>query len=506
MKKAIRRLKRDRNAVHTGVTEMMRDQNARMKNLSEAIRDLLVRHAREYRIFAFKLEEAQRLLKLEKEKTEAQQKAIVAQEGVIEDLQDKVGAFIVKLRITDAELEAANGQIEALTQSEAECLQTIQQLETVVLQLRDDQASHIKAIEKLQFSAERYQSELQLQYARRELSLEMMSQPIVVFTSHPQRMRLVVSAQESSAGSSRPPSTTVARVFVPRSTSRSGASKPPVKEESSSHGTVICSGTPFPKDQQPPMASAAPGLTPSEEFAPKREIPVKVYAEPLHFQQTDVNMRYMAGLEKRIHLLERQVLVRNLALHDERNRVQVANQLLFKAGLANQKAIREVKKLTIMHDRARSGLAKAVAMITERGQEVDVLKRKVRNFQALAGRIATNQSTDTSEPVDANTVLARLIVSSKDEPLLARMAQEEVQSMRRVEEARSRYIQAEQQKILGALDAMCFLTQSVAEPTRPTIRVSTVKQTKVTRRQHSPTGSRQSRTRTSSRLTTKVLL
>jgi hypothetical protein len=59
-----------------------------------------------------------------------------------------------------------------------------------------------------------------LHYARRILSLEIVPQPFLLFTSHPQRVRMAVSAHASAAGLARAATAPPTQVYVPRSTSR----------------------------------------------------------------------------------------------------------------------------------------------------------------------------------------------------------------------------------------------------------------------------------------------
>jgi hypothetical protein len=226
----------------------------------------------------------------------------------------------------------------------------------------------------------------------------------------------------------------------------------------------------------------------------------------MNLRPVNVNMRYFVGLEKRIHSLERQILEKTLELQEEKDRTHRTGRLLFKAGLANQRAVREVKKYMALHEATRSLLGKAITMVSERDEKIDDLARRMRSIEALAGKVASRHTTTTLESADANTAFARLMVAFNDDSVLERMAKEEIQSIRRVEELRNRYIQEEQRRILGALDAMCFLTQSPAEPTKPTIKVSSVKRPKESRKSYGPGRTAQSELTHTPRLITKILL
>jgi hypothetical protein len=99
-----------------------------------------------------------------------------------------------------------------------------------------------------------------------------------------------------------------------------------------------------------------------------------------------------------------------------------------------------------------------------------------------------------------------MMLAFKGDSVLARIAQEEVQWMRRVEEGRHRYIQDEERRIVRVLDALCFLTQSRAEPVKPTITVCSVKNPTDSRKSNPPGRANKPRARTRARLMSRILL
>jgi hypothetical protein len=275
-----------------------------------------------------------------------------------------------------------------------------------------------------------------------------------------------------------------------------------IRDETPAPASVVCYVNRFIPEPSEPDLAVYPGYTPLRDESGDK--PLKLFTESMHLTQPEVNRRFFAGLEKRIHSLERQVLEKNLTIQAERDRCQVANRLLFKVGIANQKLTREVTKSNLMNERTKTGLAKVIAMVHERDSQIEALRRRIKNYHAIAGKVTAHHAERT-DPSERDSALTKLVVSLNDDSVLVRMAQEEIQSMRRVEEARNRYIREEQERILGALDAMCFLTQSPAEATKPPIRVSTVKKTREKGRSHTPR-SIQSHPSSSSKLMTRILL
>jgi hypothetical protein len=482
MKQCLQELEVKRVELRTIVLEMLTDQRARMKQLCIAMHDMLKRHAQEFKNLTAKSEDLRKMLRWEQQKSAQQQKTIVSQEGLIEDLQHKIENFIARVRLHEAELIALHGQMDAVSQSENQATEFIENLQTMILQLREQANSRTKHIVQLEQANQSYLTDKELQYARKGVNLEMTPQPIIIFTTNTARVRVVVTARETTVHSARRPG----QVFVPRGAARVQAKPPP--EASGPE----------------PESSIYPGFTPSRSESDDR--PLKLFSESMHLKQPEVNQQFFSGLEKRIHSLERQMQEKNLMIQAERDRCQTLNQMLVKVGIANQQLTREVTKASLMNERTKVGFAKVVALVNERDSEIEALRRQIQNYHAIAGTVTVHQAARGIEPSEKDSVLTKLVVALNDDSVLARMAHEEVQSMRRVEEARNRYIRQEQTKILGALDAMCFLTQSASGPAKAPIRVSTIKKKREQVKHHPSVKSVQSHSSSGSKLMTRVVV
>jgi hypothetical protein len=208
------------------------------------------------------------------------------------------------------------------------------------------------------------------------------------------------------------------------------------------------------------------------------ECPATIVGENMHLTRPVVNYAYFRELEKRMHGLERLVLERTRQIEDDKDRLHSANQLLFKAGIQNQAATHEIRKLNLLQENTRIGLAKAVQMVSERDNEIVSLKRKLRELRNLAARINRKVEKETMEYDETNNAFVKLLVSTRGAEILPRMAESEIRSFQRIEERRKKYLKEQQAKLLMALDAMCFLTQPAAnadDKSRQPMRVSRMK-------------------------------
>jgi hypothetical protein len=368
-------------------------------------------------------------VKIERSKAIELQKSLFESEEQMEELQIKLKECLSRIGILQTEKELAENKIVVLTESEADANRSIAHISGVLLGLRDECNKQLKELENMRIHLDALETEKCAKLTRRRIEMEITSPPFLIFSSHPTRVRITVSSRPASPAA------------LPRSS-----------------GATI-------------RRSNYPGLIPMGQ---PPEAPAVVLGESMRFREADANMQFFRNLERRVGVLQKQLLEKTGECQAVRDRLHDANQLLFKAGVLNQRATREVRKLTLLHDRTKQGLTRAVAMISERDQDVVGLRRKVFNFHRIAGRVVRHIDEKCPELKDANEAFARVLVAFHDDDVLVRMAREEIISMQRVEQQRKKFVQIEQQKIMGALGAMCFLTQNTEtyKQRPPTVKVS----------------------------------
>ena len=189
-------------------------------------------------------------------------------------------------------------------------------------------------------------------------------------------------------------------------------------------------------------------------------------------------MNKFRELEKRIFALEHMLVELTRQLQHESRKAHEANQLLFKAGLKNQRVVREAEKLKAIAENTKASFTRAMEVLTQKDDEILKLRRKIRQYHSITEKVMNRarEIHDTDKPQitlptqtrEGEQAFISLISAFKDDDLLTRMAKREILAFQKLETSRIRYIHEEEAKWLAAMDAMCFLTQpESATPTPP---------------------------------------
>ncbi|KAK8891051.1 hypothetical protein M9Y10_028256 [Tritrichomonas musculus] len=214
-------------------------------------------------------------------------------------------------------------------------------------------------------------------------------------------------------------------------------------------------------------------------------------SERLPFKESEVNSSYFRDLEIRIRSYEKQLLEMQTKLHLEKDKTHEANQALFRAGIQNQKAVREIKKQMIYKENAVKGMSKALVMVSERDKKIRLLTTKINKFNKIAASISDkideNEKEKKIDEFSLNSdekrrkrlnrpkyllfddpkvelMYEKIIKSLNNNSIFSAMAQNEMKTIARIQLLRKKAIEEEQNRIMGALDAMCFLTQPPMRP------------------------------------------
>jgi hypothetical protein len=81
----------------------------------------------------------------------------------------------------------------------------------------------------------------------------------------------------------------------------------------------------------------------------------------MNLKQMEVNMCFSRDLETHLQLLQKQLSDNTYESQEERDRTHLSNQFLFQTGLQNQRAVREVNNIPLLHEHGRSALVRVVS-------------------------------------------------------------------------------------------------------------------------------------------------
>ena len=182
--------------------------------------------------------------------------------------------------------------------------------------------------------------------------------------------------------------------------------------------------------------------------------------------------------EKKIKSLEGQLRDSSNLLQQERDKSHRALQAAFKASIELKQSQRQQKKMTLLHDATKKRLEQALELVTKSDNEIARLKKLLNEVSSIARSIEDkeiNEADDhhpfpTKKKVHARPNKLSILSSFEDESNrllsvfrgvcsgITRMAQKEIESIRKWAPKKDRYINNEKVKLMSALEAMRFIT------------------------------------------------
>jgi hypothetical protein len=92
-----------------------------------------------------------------------------------------------------------------------------------------------------------------------------------------------------------------------------------------------------------------------------RICPEMVNGKSMNLKQIEVNMRFPRHLEKRFQLFQKQLLDKNRECQEESDRTHLSNEFVFQVGLQNQRLVRDVNQIPLLHEYEWSAHVRAVS-------------------------------------------------------------------------------------------------------------------------------------------------
>ena len=540
LSKTIASLKTDINKVAIDFRSLIDEHNVLIDKLKKGMSNLsnnsVIEFAKSHNLLETKNEE----LMKEREENEKYKEEIRRLHEEIEKLHLSLNESFSKMKQLSLQSQVSDDNINLITHLENDGKVSLDSLMNQILQLRDSLHKYKKKNENLHLQLQYYENRDIINQARsncillRESPKTIFSYPEVSQKSDPLEIPLNtisnltkvanntpntterVRIRVTSAINERPQSATTggARVYLPKS--KHYVQKTPrgpqivnvtratpenlvtngdikeLKDKRDGNSSIVMYVTNLIKDKPIPANKGGPGLLPYGSQPSECDIPQLLKTDPIR-SKGDTNELVFKDLEKRIHFLEQQLRDMQQELHNESDRTHEANQSLFKAAIQNQKAVREIQKQISLKENASKGMMKAISMVASKDQEIAKLTKKIIKFNKLAESISNNIEKNKkeeeakkkeliSDDPEIDKIYAKIIESLNNNTLFSTMAQSEMKRVQRIQRLRKKALEREQTRIMGALDAMCFLTQP---PMRPASSVKVTSSAKMAKKSKS---------------------
>ncbi|OHT07976.1 hypothetical protein TRFO_23676 [Tritrichomonas foetus] len=500
--------------------QLVKEHQLMIEKLKKSYIELAKKNSMEQAKTQDLIESTKNELKKEKEENEKNKETIRKNQEEILHLEANLEESISKIQQLTIKEDVHVENIKALTKIEEESKFSIDSLTNMVLQQRDQIHQLKKEVEQLKLRIQILEAQDELNRAHKNCIL-LREKPKLIFSYPddfafnnelpvsnslmPPPLNGLSNLSKDFSGSSTPgkqyterlrvrytnsdrPQSAAARVFVPKGKNAipktprivQAVEKEPDGQEGNS--SIVVYVTPFLKDKPNKQPTGGPGLLPNNSVPNtavpppvlEREVSNFVKSEHIH-SKAEMSETVFKELEKRIHTFEKQLISMQVELNNERDRTHEANQKLFKAAIQNQKAVREIKKQIMLKENATKGMMKAISMVSARDQQITKLTKKINRFNKLAASIYDNIEKNKkeeekakkyvpSENPEIDDIYAKIMKSLNNNTLFSSMAQNEMRTIERIQKLRRKAVEAEQTRIMGALDAMCFLTQPPMRP------------------------------------------
>jgi hypothetical protein len=193
------------------------------------------------------------------------------------------------------------------------------------------------------------------------------------------------------------------------------------------------------------------------------------------------------SLERRIRVLEKELLEKSAALQSERGKFQEASKAAIALQVKLTKTQRAEQKSALLHEAAKKRLAQALEFVGESQREIVRLKQLLADIGAIASQIEEKakknevslerQNLEKTYRTESERLLAVFRGVSAG---ISEMAQHEIESIRRWVPKRDKYLITEREKLIARPDAMSFITQVHGDSTQPMV-ISSVKRVRTAR-------------------------
>lgn len=496
----------DQQKLRTSYIQLIEYHNQMLSDIRRTMTDSIERSINNRSNDLQMIDNMKNQLLAEQEEAEKYRNTLLQEKEKYEELQSQLYSSVAQYEKMQIRSEIESKELEALKNNEDEGKKYIEDLTQIVLGLRDNIHNLQKENERSRLYAQSLENQVLFHQANKAMkTTREQTRPCIIFqtpvsNNQPPPIKVPTLMNFPKVASERPQTSerikvkyqekpSLARVYVPKS-GKQVVPRTPRSENSEiiqegGDSSIVMYVTPFLKEKTIPIKNEGPGLLITEP--PKKE-PLEIIGDNLNTKLVEANTQVFNDLNKRIRILEDQILAKNHDLENEQDKSHSAYQDIFKLKMDYQKINREVKKLSILNDNVKNGLSKAISMIDERDTKIHNMKQQIRQMNAKVAPIVSMIERKKSKEVkDRNVTLTNnenffnFLKSFKDDKLLNQMAKNEQRSIIRWEEKRNKLISEEKERILSVLDAMCFITQPTkAEKPKTLVTVKSARSVKVT--------------------------
>lgn len=484
----------------------------------QKVKGMLVKYAKQNSTVHFSnnenIYELQKQLLDEKRNVDRYKEMILQYQEKIDELSYQLEETASKYHKIEIQSELNSNNEISIKEFEGEEKATLEGLTEMILELRNRIHSKDKEIANLRLKIQSYETSIQIYNSKKNCPLSKSEQFIIftyplnsstieINTIQPNlrpktscekvRIRQSGDRPQSAAGGGRVFTPSKNKMLIPKT------DKNNKKNDVNGDSSIVVYVTPFAQNskqrniyiQSEEQVVSDNYLETSSFYSttsitPDAETSKILMADHLPVKENQLNMSFFMELEKRIQFLQKQVTEMQQQIEQEKDRTHEANQALFRAAIQNQKAVREIKKQMKFKDNAMKGMERAILMVTERDKKVMKLSQQLIKLNKIATAISNKYEAQVEEAEkndkkqskvrgnddteEAEQIYLRILKSLNNNTLFSSMAQNEMKTIVRIQKMRRKTIEDEKQKVIGALDAMCFLTQPKAH-TVPSVKV-----------------------------------
>ena len=174
--------------------------------------------------------------------------------------------------------------------------------------------------------------------------------------------------------------------------------------------------------------------------------------------QQPTNSTLIENLEKQLKETQKKLEETTASLQKQDNYVHELIKIQHSQKLELYKSVREIKKLQLMNLSSVKTIKNSIQLVAKRDQEISKLRHILNEFNALHGKALIEELKNKTSP-ELDAIYLKLFSSYKNQLFLKRMTENELNSTIKWEARRNQLIQEEKKKIMGTLEAMCFITE-----------------------------------------------
>ena len=458
--------------VRKETAELIDEHKILMQKIRNNVTDTIKRSADQHAHEGQVIEDLKKQLSKARTENAVTRRTLQSSEEKVEEMHAQLENTLSRFNSLMIEQEMDKKNRKMSKDRETEAHQSYSQLADLMSKLREDHHSGEQEIENLKLQIQIYEDRLALSEAKKSCKLTMTEHPIVIFSTSDDFTTIVppicgignIASQSKlrvKVGPNESPSAERIRLVVPKNPHRTVIARTPranadpfIDNSQEGNASVVVYVTPF--AQERPSTACAQSPATSSRAGTSRSA------------RDNQTMHNFKELEKRILVLEQLLIERTRQVNNESRRAHEANQLLFKAGIKNQRVVREAEKMKQIAENTKAAFTKAMSVLAQKDDEILKLRRKIRQYHSVTEKVinrakeiesSENNATPRAPTREGEKAFVSLISAFKDDELLTRMAKRDIIAFQKMEDARVKYINEEQSKWLAAMSALCFLTQ-----------------------------------------------